>query len=352
MNINLPPPSKNFADAAKRVVSDFPQLKNHSQLLANWMEAFAGHGIPESFYTAAKVSFEPIRCGDRDLVRPVVENKEWEMRRQYMAKQQPYLPRTPDLSQKGLHLECQLCQNIAQSIDAQQGLNVPNIAVYMDETHALTTNRYPRIPLAMLFMPIKHDDLSNRGAPQDVPSRAKQVITRDNVASWDDLFAVISLCDQFDLVALRNHVLAGKSIPIHDHWHVQPYGLIFTDELHRQIVNEASRKQQENKVKIYRADNMPHELLIVESDDPSMLASAAHNLMLRLETEHKVFTVLYARGTVVISPRDETAMDEHASTIGTDSNLGPIPEMAALALPPRGTFDWQWVTNDSSLIRQ
>src|SRR3989344_535937 len=201
--------------------------------LLKWAETLESYGTPTSFVDLTRYEFHSIEFDKKyPFVYTISENHA--QRRALMAEQKDYMNK---LKTYGFNLDlknCFICQNIAQGIDSQLFPEVKNNVMYWPGNHAIAPNRYPNQLGHSLSDLINHDDITDRVIPKPDPDNPgnKTAIynpeprkTRGAIITSQYLDALMASCDSLNLIALRNHVLDGMSIPGHDHFHLMPEDL-------------------------------------------------------------------------------------------------------------------------------
>jgi hypothetical protein len=270
-----------------------------------------------------------------------------------MAQQQPYKNLRPieEYRWRMDFANCFLCQNIAQTIDAQDHPeSVASNLIHEIGKYAITPNRYPSQYGHSLFVLKDHDDTTTRVTPVQEPENrttryaSEQGKTRGNLMSYDHLEKLIAICDDLHLVAVRNHVLDGMSIPAHDHEHVFPEDLP-TFSLAERLAREIA--PAEGKHPFYSPVNTPFDTRVIIGSKGEV-ADFASFVLERMERDDQVFTLAYYKGALFISPRNKDAVNDRRIQIGAgvplhffDTESQEFVDRVNRLVPMKGGYDWK-----------
>ena len=315
--------------------------------LLTWVHALKAYGTPADFVEAAEHELTSLTFSEQLAPFVYVTSSNYEQRAALMANQVPYEAKQA-LADYGLRLDfddCFLCQNVIQAVDAATHPDVQNNLIADLGIHYILPNRYPAQPGHSLSVPIDHDDVTDRVPPQREGSSTMYLLqpgkTRGNVISADYLDAVMQDCDTYHLVAIRNHVLDGMSIPGHDHFHLMPEDLpsvsIFDEIL-------ADKAQTAHGGSIYTPQNTPFDALVVTSSGTATLSQIACLVLERMERDDQVFTLAYHNNHLLISPRLKVdrriqvggGVAIHYLDTKGEEFLGRLNTF----VPMKGTYDW------------
>ncbi len=135
--------------------------------MISWARTLSSYGTPLNFMDGVQNTVGSFREGGMNwpTFRRVGGN--YELRRELIAKQKPYRGEVPlgNLNFRYM-VGCKLCENIHQGEDAKKfPAKIPNNIMMELKNGVIAPNRYPPVPLAMLWLPKDHDDLTNRVNP-------------------------------------------------------------------------------------------------------------------------------------------------------------------------------------------
>jgi hypothetical protein len=228
---------------------------------------------------------------------------------------------------------CRLCSSIQVGL-AQQSADSGVLAKF--DQHLLLVNKFPANIGDSLLLPIRHDDCSRRCTPQRnergsiyIPPLSGR--TREALLTEEFLLTVMAVCDRFSLTARRNHLLDGKSEP-HDHFKLAPTScpqdclLDLVTQVERELANLGPTHQ----VHYLLPESTPFETLAICGGDSRQLCKVVKDLTEKLELDDEVYTLLYARGCWLITPRSRTALADYCEFPAFGASLGahglPDPE--------------------------
>ncbi len=326
--------------------------------LVGWARALAAYQTPISFVTGVDYQTSQFEIAGSQYPAVFVRGARYDERARLMALQKPYAPRR-GWGEYDLRLEqqCLLCQNVAQTMDASiHPGRVANPLIFDLNEYVVLPNRYPARPGACLFMAKNHDLSHGRvvlpprtATPRIIPSEIGK--TRGNIPSARDLQVLFKLCDAFDFIAIRNHVLDAMSIPEHDHFHLAPIELPAFDVFRTNLLatlEDADGHASGTKF----ARGSPFDSVVLVDQDRSALIARALSTFERLERDHQVFTIAYYSGHILISPRRVERLAHRSITVGAAAPLhtfdAPDAEFLRLLgeyVPRRGEFGWQRYLN-------
>lgn len=213
----------------------------------------------------------------------------------------------------GLRLDlagCFLCQTIAEWLDSKIDDTMPNNTMYNSESCILTPNKYPLQLGHSLIIPLNHDKLESRVIQRfDQKSSGvediKTIIPEDG-KTWGAIIEpeyiseVIRICDQFNFVGIRNHVMEGMSIIYHDHFHVLPEDLPSVSLIETVIGKKEATEYGKN---IFRPQNTPFDTIFIEREGMDDFPWFICSVLKKMEANNQVFTLVYHKGRLFISPR-------------------------------------------------
>lgn len=338
---------KFFLDKAGRYLN----LDKYRSFLLRWTEALESYGTPREFVNSTEYRKAKLSHFGRSFHFNYVFSKNNAQRRGLMAEQKPYLPRQEaDKYPQNEMNECFLCQNVAQGLDALVSDEVTNNIISDLGSHVLAPNRYPSQYGHSLSILKEHDDTSQRVTPQPDPKNKTTIYlpeerkTRGNVLSEDYLEAVIEMCDSYGLIAMRNHVLDGMSIPAHDHFHIFPEDLppfLTIDE----IIGKKERTDYGSS--IYRPKNTPFDTLLICNEKGQEISFVATPILKKMEWQNQVFTLVYHQHKLFVSPRFSEKINDRRIQVGAgvpihylDIEEDEFLQRINKYVPMKGEFDW------------
>jgi len=319
---------------------------NTAEFIQKWQKALAAYGTPADFTDSTTYRFSIVECYGE--IHPFVISKaiNYERRRQLMSQQKPYIPKQDDYpSEIWDILPCFLCENVAQAFDAIRGVekDVEETDNLIEEIgdYFILPNRYPSQVGHSLLVPKNHDDATNRTNGLHI----EEGKIRGNIVTSENLDLVIESCERNRMGAVRNHVLDGMSIPNHDHYHLMfdwMPGLALVEYV---IERPEETEYDEN---IFFAENTPFDTLVIKGDIPKITAP----ILKRMELSNEVYTLVYFRGNLLISPRHKEAVGETRidvqgyglaglpiHSIGAEDYTAFLKQ-AVRFMPLRGEYDW------------
>ena len=338
-----------FLEGAAR----FLDLNKWSEFILKWASAVEAYGTPRSFVesTAYKTGIVPFNGKEFELNFFLSTNHD--QRRALMAQQKPYQNQRPTV-EYGLRMDyanCFLCQNLAQSIDALTNPEgIANNVIYDVGNFVIMPNRYPSQYGHSLFVLKNHDDTSGRVPPIQEPENRttrytpEQGKTRGNIVDYNHLEALMATCDRLHLVAVRNHVLDGMSIPAHDHEHVFPEDLP-TFSLAGRLAGDIVAAEGGHP--FYSPADTPFDTRVIKGTRGE-IAGFGSFVMERMERDDQVFTFAYHNGALFISPRDKEAVNDRRIQIGagiplhfSDTESPEFFDRVNRLVPMKGSYDWK-----------
>lgn len=321
--------------------------------LLKWASSLEAYGTPRDFVYSTTYKKTEIEFAGKRFPAVLITAKNNAKRRELMAQQKPYKP-LHEAKEYGVRLsldDCFLCENIVQGTDAQQDSQIPSNVVYFVGMDNIVPNRYPSQFGHSLSVPVEHDDISTRVVPVPDPTNKTTIYmpeegkTRGNLMTEEYLKAIITASDSLNLIAFRNHVLDGMSIPGHDHFHLFPEDLppfsILAD-----IIGEKERTDfGEN---IYKPQNTPLDTLLICQEERKNLVETATPILQRLELCNQVFTLNYHKGRLFISPRHQESVNDRRIQVGggmalhylDGSEESEFIKKVEKYVPLKGQFDW------------
>ncbi len=326
--------------------------------ILSWARGLQAYGTPLSFLNQLEQHPAAFRESGKDWSTFRRVNPNNELRRELIAKQPPYMGRVPIEVLGRYDASCKLCENLHQGVDAKKyPQHVANNIMIDFGAWVLAPNRYPPTPLAMLWIPKDHDDLSLRVPPltvNDPNLKSREVLsplagkTRDALVNPKELSALFEFANTVGIVALRNHRLSGKSIHAHDHWQLLPLE-VYPPHWFRDFVGP-SRSSLSKEI---RAHGTPFDVLVLRDFSPTALASRTAEVLNRLERDNIIFSPYFIPGNslnresspmVLIAPLVESAGDSFVQ-IGGGVQVHEIFDGASRQkfsqyVPRRGYFPW------------
>jgi hypothetical protein len=325
-----------------------------ASFLNSWHQALHNSDMPLNFAAAHSYEEFPLDI-DGEIYRGIKTiGIDHIARGEIINSKSQYQP-IKSLDQYGLRLSgsCMLDFNIAQALDAgQQYSETATNALADFGEFILLVNKFPYNVTDTLLLPKNHDLLDQR-AQYDKNSKVwtkhKESDTRGAIIDYRLLATVIALCDRLDLAAQRNHALDGMSVPLHDHFklvaNAHPTMSLTTDFLRTIELNDKESVS-------YRATNTPFDTLCLTSRNHNQLAHDGAKLLEILERADQIFTIVYAQGTLLITPRRMELYGNGnkegwtGSTVGIhgieDPQKSPVHLERVLRFTPRqGEFNWK-----------
>lgn len=223
-------------------------------------------------------------------------------RRALMARAPSYQPKSDEYP--GLNTSaCALCANLAQLVDFERGATDELSALWFDTDHAWIVNKFPYVRGDSLILPRRHDDLKMRhrvirGSERGQGTRSierRPGATAGAKIHPDFLAKAFALADRFGQVAHRNHAIDGMSMPEHDHLKLIPE----EHPIWSLCIKELSKYPEKF---CGEATDTPFATLIIK-DHTEFLSERVAELCNRLEDDQVVFTFIYNRGGILITPR-------------------------------------------------
>lgn len=350
-----PATSPELSEAYRDKLNQLFPLGMPVQFLNAWHQTLANSSMPIDFAGCYSYERHPFSVEGRTFTAVKISGINHEQRRETIAQTTQHVPRHPfDSYGYRFSPDCALEPNIIQALDAlnqEPGVQTNALADFGDYIWML--NKFPWFVGDSLVMPKNHDDLSERAlfsADQSKKWTKRQPEeTRGAIVTPEYLATVIAICDRFDQAAQRNHALDGMSIPLHDHFKLMPAAhpaLALLPEFTRRLDLEG------DQVAAYRALNTPLDTLCIASLDHGRLAEVTAAILEQLERDDQIFTIVYTRGTIFITPRNASlygngnpeghtgsAVGYHAIEDLTDGSVSMSRFLTYLAR--QGTFDWQ-----------
>jgi hypothetical protein len=326
------------------------QWNKWRDFLVRWADALATYGTPANFVDGTRYEQTDLNLND-SAYKISLKQGNFELRRELMKKQKPYLPRMEDSEDYDLRLnidDCFLCQNVVQGLDAQLNPSIDSIdsidnvmADYMD--YFIMPNRYPAVAGHSLWVPTNHDEISLRVKPDKYgalpPEEGK---TRGAILTSQELEDLGDATSDYHLYGIRNHVLDGMSIPGHDHFHLMPED----NPLFAQVSYLMQDQSDDYGKGIFRLKNTPFDTLAITSDVQDKFSEIASHVLENMEKDNQSFTLLYRDGLMLISPR-KNINDHKRIQIGGAIHYHSFDNVAQDFLdkllnyvPKRGEYYW------------
>lgn len=312
-----------------------PQEKWGPYLTA-WARGLAALGTPLTFVDPFRLESATLHVGSEDFVAVRIFSDS-SRRHELMRVQKPIVLQSPLDSYRGLMDEaCFLCQTVGLAQDGTPH-GTPTGAILDLGDAFLVPNRYPMAPGHALFIPVAHDG-----------ARA----TLGRTPTTRELTSVMAVADGLDLIAMRNHVHDGMSIPAHDHFHLHPADLNILPLLHR---IRAELGEIGWGLRAHVSEETPFQHLVLSAPTHEMLADGAFTVLESLDAKNEVYVLAYYRGCLLISHRHPDAGQGpkltvggaalgHAQNVTVDGGT-VIPERRALErdlprMPEHGDTPW------------
>ncbi len=364
-SFDLSAADQKFLDQWSSVI---PQEKYRNLAIA-WLRALDAVGTPATFLDGLQFKTQGFRMLGEEYPGFTRQGGNHELRRELMAVQEknPYEPRVAleSLPHRVTKL-CLLCQNILQSADSKIAPDaVRQNAIFDLGDYIVTPNKYPGFPLHMLWLPKNHDDLFVRVDKVLVREEGREVVTlpgtpgktRGALLNTKDILAMIQLCDEWDLVAVRNHPLSAMSIPDHDHWHLFPKSCFPVN-----WCEDIAGVDPSEGAELRRATGTPFDILVVKKQGEEQFAARIAEILNSLEHDNQVFSPSYIPGregfALVSALRHGEMLDrsvpiggklQHHEVAPTDVRVLKLFDTHA---PRRFEYDWNRYTFDPNLSRK
>lgn len=336
----------------------------YKNLTIIWLRALEAYGTPSSFLEGLKFKLDTFRMLGMEYQGYAREGGNYELRRELIAKQAPYNSLTDlDTPPYRIARSCVLCENVLQTIDGHEfpGQVKSNLIFDLGD-YVVTPNRYPAFPLHMLWLPKDHDDFASRAQSVKLDIEGKEVTsippqagkTRGALVEAKDLEALTSFCDEWGLIAVRNHVLSGMTIGEHDHWHLIPESC-FPSGWFSGIADPASSTQDV----LHRAKGTPFDILVINNRDRKQFSEKLAEVLNTLEHDNQVFSPTYIPGknsfALVSALKAEAVADRFVQIGGAlqaheiASSNADLIKLLERCAPKRDEFDWSRYTFDDKL---
>lgn len=257
----------------------------------------------------------------------VSTNTRFDQRRQLMSQMPKYVPQNNNPYRHPK--ECLLCDCVNKAIDEDVH------CLYELSQQYIIPNIFPRLQGSAVFLPKDHD-IDRKTCGRIIPPE-----------EFDSLF---EFCDTYDLVAGRNHVRDGMSIPRHDHFHLFPYEKTLLSDFSTQT--DRIKTSHQNFLTV---DDSPFSTLLIHSSKRSTLALQAAEIVHRLESEAYIFTLVYYQGVLLVSPRTMKSDSDAQTDIGCLAALHifngadeVLLRKILRFLPKRDEFPWDSILSNSN----
>jgi hypothetical protein len=325
-------------------------LDKWNDFIASWAEAVkGGYETPVTLVKGSKMQTIKVEFAGANYQFLKRISPGYDMRKELMDKQRKEADQRKAEGQgprwQNDGSSCFLCDNVGQAIAAETNKDIPNNAVHETDAYFILPNKYPAFIGHSLFVPKEHDDEEQRVIPENGNYPIEQGKTRGALITPGFLEETVRTCQDFSLVGIRNHVLDGMSIPGHDHYHLYPQDLesfSLTDIL-------LDGMQQTNYGEGIRTPvNTPFDMLVFSRQlMKDSFYEKASDLLGKIETANQVFTLLYVRDNLIVSPRKNSdnitsnlkvggGLTFHSLDADTEEYLGKIRQW----VPRRGEFNW------------
>ncbi len=326
--------------------------QKYGGFLVRWANALESYGTPRDFVYETYYEDHSVTVLNGDFNFKFVIAPGNERRREFIAKQEQYIPKD-SLDSYGVRLDkdvsaCFLCENVIQGIDAN---NYPeeigdNVVIDLGN-HYILPNRYPSEFGHSLSVRKDHDDMTDRVIPDKdtgvfEPTPGK---TRGGILTADYLEALIEGCDMYQLAGLRNHSLEGMSLYKHEHFHV------FFEDSPRYLATEKVTDLRTGTAfgsNVYAAFATPFDTLIIEKKEGKPISDFAVPLLENMEKDNQIFTLIYYKGMLLVSPRKAENFDDKRQQVGAcmPIHAADVPgketdDVIAKYMPLRGEFPWE-----------
>ncbi len=315
--------------------------------LDRWANALLAYGTPTDFVSSVRYIESRFEMNGAAYPLVIPQGGNYRMRAQLMARQRRYdalgdsLAYPVSLRPDG----CFLCQNIQQAIDAERDATRPSNVMFDLGSHYIFPNRYPAHRGSSLFVPKDHDDHERR---VDICARRLEdefgIRTLGRLVGPRDLRTLFQFADAHNLLAARNHVLDGMSIPCHDHFHLHSAALPSSRFFCQLIEDEHSKSGPPERF----PQATPFATLFLIDSDRAALAQRAAEVIGRLEFGHIVYTAAYWQGGFALSPRTCDVSVDRIPKVGGDVPMHSFdPEEPGVLehiqrhVLRRGQFDWR-----------
>lgn len=332
----------------------------------SWLRALSVVETPANFLDAQQFESSEFKLLGRNWPTSYWFGGNNELRRELMGQIKPYEPMNPRehysfVSDK----DCRLCDNVLQAVDSTKVSNGPLSQIMLRlPTGIVMPNRFPGMPLHMLYVPWSHDDYAERVphskvevAPEKFESYIPEQVgkTRGALLELHELVDLFSFCSTMGLAAVRNHPLSGMSVPTHDHWHVFPLECFSSDWMDLYI--DFSFEKVPSLFK--RATGTPFDVLTVSSQETDAgvgtLAWRARDYLNELERDGQIFAPVFVpsygeekRAAVLIAPLRKQEVNDFYKQIGGSVQFHGFSakDSSAVALfdqmvPKTGEFNWR-----------
>jgi len=325
--------------------------------LDHWASALQAYGTPVDFVSSVRYIDSQFHLQGMSYPLVIPQGGNYRMRAQLMARQRRY-DAMGDASAYPASLRpdgCYLCQNIQQALDAERDPTRSSNVMFDLGSHYIFPNRYPAHRGSSLFVPKDHDDHDRR---VDICARRLEdefgIRTLGRLLGWKDLLTLFQFADAHQLIAARNHVLDGMSIPCHDHFHLHGAALPSSRFFCQLIDDERSKIGPQERFPLAT----PFATLFLLDEDRAALAHRAAEVIGRLEFRHVVYTAAYWQGCFALSPRTCNVGSYGISKVGSDALMHSFdPEEPGVFehiqrhVLLRGQFDWRPFLEDSRSCR-
>jgi len=325
--------------------------EKYRDFLIGWARSLESYGTPLDFVNST--TYLPVTLEFPNLVLSGVNVKSdnREQRHALMRQQKIYNPLKP-INEYPSNLDfenCFLCQNIAQSFDAQENPEeIKDNLMYDLGNCRIMANRYPSQPGHSLIVPIEHDRLEGRIVLIDDGNghyvwNKEEGKTLGHALKVDELETIVSASDKYNATASTNHVLDSMSIAQHWHYQFKPNDL----PCHQFFEKVVSGKKPSNLLNgTYSSENTPFDTIIFDAEKVKDFNSAVCNTLQKLEENFVVYTALYSRGNFFITPRINVTNQKinigssiSVHWIGSDDSS--FKNTLGKYLPLRGEFNWK-----------
>lgn len=321
--------------------------------LAAWCRALQSYGTELSFIDGLRYVDVNFKIAGQKYSGVVAKGGRFSERTRLTRNQPPYQPHHGSEAYNFAHQRsCPLCQNILYAIDSTRNPSLGQTNVLLDiGDYVFMPNKYPAQPGSALLVPKNHDNHSLRSA-QRIDSNGQRRIavepgkTRGKITERSDLVTLTALCDAFDMVATKNHVLNVMTIPEHDHFHLTPkaspiFGMFDT------VGSEIGLRGTSDR--LFTPQATPFATLAIHDNNRDSLIESALAVLSGLEQDNNVFTYAYYNNIFLINVNDRSVIDDciEGPCAGAGVPLHhidvEIPGMLESVLrisPLKDSFDW------------
>ncbi|RME57867.1 MAG: HD domain-containing protein [Candidatus Dadabacteria bacterium] len=320
-------------------------LKKYRLFLAAWHLALKNSGVPLNFADTTTFGKKTVWISGVPYHFTTVQTLSPQERKILMQRVSKYVPQRDSkyYEKMGLNLDqCPLCNNLSQTVDAQQdkALDRSNAFGVMETDEGafvFLVNKFPYLIGDSLVLRLSHNNLLN-SATADAKERLPSV-------SKTMLEVVFAISDKFSLAAQKNHPKDGETVLNHTHFKLAPEENPCFDNMMSMIKKLEEVNPLSDGLSVSRAPNCPFDMIVLSSNNRSLLATAASLVLEEMEKEGEVFTLAYAKGHLFILPRRKELYKDEAINTGSGVNLLAYANSDHLkdilrTTPLMGEFNW------------